>query len=1515
MIVLLIGNKTLYKMKLPANIEGSFVLSDPKTKNNLINIDAENGSWVLCDNSSVKLYTRSNERVSKATVKNDDSYFIDYEKERKIIYFTDICDKTFSTFKIKEDTKLIVGRNNTCNILYNNPYMQPEHFRISFVNGNWQLEIGQNAFVYLNDKLVMTNITRLNFGDQIFCYGLKICILNGYVLINNPLNLVTFNNTLERCVINAPSEDIDEEEEINEEDLYKDNDYYFNTPRLRRFNGTYELNVATPPAKQEPPEQNLLLTLGPAITMGLVSLITAFTNVSKVMSGKSNWTVLITPLATLMGSLLWPNLTRRFQKKNIIRKEKIRKEKYRKYIADKKEEIEKEKLNQTAILKEGLIPLQECYNIILNKKRTLWERKINQQDFLTIRVGTGDRPLDMNVNWNENEFEIERDPLIDEASKMVEEAKMLHDVPIGYSFFNKKATALMGDMNLVRVFTKDMLLQLMSFHSYDELKIVVFTNDENKKEWDAIKTLPHLFSNDKSIRFFGSNEDDQKMISNFLEEEFINRINNQKNVAIENENESETYSPYYLILTDDYMKIRKLGICDMILDEKTDLGFGFVILDTMLSHLPSKCINFIMIDKNYSGILRNELNDYYQQDFKKELDDSFDLQKCSEVLSNIPIEFQTDLRYIPTSLSFLEMYGVGKIEQLNIFNRWRMNDPTKSLRAPIGVNDQGNLIYLDLHEKYHGPHGLIAGTTGSGKSEFIITYILSMCANYSPNEVAFILIDYKGGGLAGAFENKKTGVRLPHLAGTITNLDKNELNRTLVSIQSELTRRQTVFNDARDELGESTIDIYKYQKFFREGKLKTPMPHLFIICDEFAELKQQQPDFMDNLISAARIGRSLGVHLILATQKPSGVVNEQIWSNTKFRVCLKVANPGDSNEVIKCPDASEITNAGRFYLQVGQNEIFVLGQSGWAGATYKPSDIVKQEYDRSITYIDEVGNVIRSVSSEAKNKKQTTATGDELTNILKYITDLAAKENLKADNLWLDSIPKDLSIKDVLSKYKIDGEHVNAIIGEYDDPSSQTQGLLTLPLYELHNTIVYGLTAANKETFIRTVVCSTSALYSSEDVNFYIIDFGSESFRVFNKFPHVGGVVFQSESDKLDKLFKMLDEEIINRKNLFVDYNGDYDIYNKNSGKKLPLYVVIINNYDVLKEQYASYEEMLLKLSREGKRYGVLFIITTTSKSGLFSRFLKNFEDEYVLDMNDKDEYSDILGRLGNVYPSDNPGRGLFKRDKILEYQVAQICDEENTVQYIKDEAEQLNKNNTYKAKQIPVLPEVLTLDMILDSNINIKNIPFGMEKETLKTAYYNFSSNKSILISSNELENTINPLKYLLKTFISMKNIAPILLDFEGDFESLKPYCSSYISTDFEKNIDTAINFIDEKIKGSQYYAVLIVCGLEKFKSKLDTNKITQLQNKINEVDNCKAVFIDTAFVLKKLAFEPWYTSLVQGNNALWIGAGIMDQGSVKISTFEKKYSEKINNEFGWLVKNGDGSLIKLVNGDAHEE
>ena len=233
------------------------------------------------------------------------------------------------------------------------------------------------------------------------------------------------------------------------------------------------------------------------------------------------------------------------------------------------------------------------------------------------------------------------------------------------------------------------------------------------------------------------------------------------------------------------------------------------------------------------------------------------------------------------------------------------------MAAPIGVKRNDEIVSLNISDKGngHGPHGLVAGTTGSGKSEILQTYILSIATLFHPYDVGFVIIDFKGGGMANQFAD------LPHLIGTITNIDGREINRSLLSIKAELVKRQEMFSAA------GVNHINDYIKLFKAGKVTKPMPHLIMIVDEFAELKAEYPDFMKELISAARIGRTLGVHLILATQKPAGVVDAQIWSNSKFKLCLKVQTKEDSNEVLKSPLAAEIVEPGRAYFQVGNNEI------------------------------------------------------------------------------------------------------------------------------------------------------------------------------------------------------------------------------------------------------------------------------------------------------------------------------------------------------------------------------------------------------------------------------------------------------------------------------------------------------------------------------------------------------------------------------------------------------------------
>ena len=237
------------------------------------------------------------------------------------------------------------------------------------------------------------------------------------------------------------------------------------------------------------------------------------------------------------------------------------------------------------------------------------------------------------------------------------------------------------------------------------------------------------------------------------------------------------------------------------------------------------------------------------------------------------------------NISMFKMLNILSVEDLDLKARWSASKVTKSMAAPVGVSKTG-IVMLDLHDKAHGPHGLVAGTTGSGKSEILQTYILSMATLYHPYEAAFVIIDFKGGGMVNQF------AQLPHLLGAITNIDGNAINRSLKSIKAELQKRQKYFAQA------DVNHIDKYIRKYKAGEVSEPLPHLIIIVDEFAELKAEQPEFMKELISAARIGRSLGVHLILATQKPAGQVNEQIWSNSRFKLCLKVQSKEDSNDCL-----------------------------------------------------------------------------------------------------------------------------------------------------------------------------------------------------------------------------------------------------------------------------------------------------------------------------------------------------------------------------------------------------------------------------------------------------------------------------------------------------------------------------------------------------------------------------------------------------------------------------------------
>ena len=775
---------------------------------------------------------------------------------------------------------------------------------------------------------------------------------------------------------------------------------------------------------------------------------------------------------------------------------------------------------------------------------------------------------------------------------------------------------------------------------------------------------------------------------------------------------------------------------------------------------------------------------------------------------------------------------------------------------------------------------------------------------------------------------------LPHTVGLITNLDGSAIKRSLVSIESELKRRQAIFAQASKKVGVSNIDIYKYQKLYREGTVTEPLQHLFIISDEFAELKTQQPEFMTQLVSAARIGRSLGVHLILATQKPSGVVDDQIWSNSKFRVCLKVQERADSMDMLKRPDAAELTDTGRFYLQVGYNELFELGQSAWSGAPYYPSDRVVKEKDHSVVVIDTNGHTIKQVKMDKKRALFQNAK-KQLDVITEYLRSIAEDEGIKIKPLWLDPIPALILLDEVKQKYKTTTEKfvLNPVIGEYDDPAHQRQCVLRLPLSKEGNTVIYGVAGSGKTTFLNGMIYSLITEHTPEEVNLYVLDFASETLRAFAKAPHVGDVILSYEAEKVSNLFKMLQSEVEKRKKLFADYGGDYVSYLKSSGKTLPSIVVAINNFAAFTEAYEEKEEAVSYLSREGTKYGVYFVLTALGTGAVRFRLLQNFKQLLVLQLNDETDYSSVVGKTDGLFPSKYKGRGLIKRDELYEFQLASLTENDAPFAFIQETCKGLvEKWEGETARKIPILPDKVNIEFLrnyVDTNKRL-NIPVGVEKNSLNVHRYPFHTAYISMVMSAGLEyqEFVSDMTALIGAATEVNAIAfdmpKVIGSVSGsvDVYTTAKECEDQIARLFELVLYRNNTYKEALERGDEVenfeHLFVIINSLSMLKAALSDQgkeKLALILEKGTIEYNVNIVIGEQVKNISSVSFEKWDKANVSPSDGLWIGNGITEQYQMKANKTTSEMHEDITPEFGYSLIKGKCVKLKLLNNKAEEE
>lgn len=1229
--VLISDMGTMYAAWLPAEKEGLHKFLDASGDDRLPFYVVYEEDWIVHVGREAYFWERSPDgeeipRGYTSVLKSQTSSNIRYGRETFFLYAETEYpgDYTYLPYYLEENADYVIGRSEDCHIWYPNSTVSRHHAKLHWGSYGWSvIDLNSTNGIFVNGKRVRQ--ADLHIGDQIFIMGLCLFIGAGYIAMNNHNGRVTFHTQKIRHI--ERQGDIMYEPP---EPLEKKTPLFDRKPRRLTPVKSDPIEIQLPPPPLGRNAIPMLLRLGNPMIMGGKALATG--NVLMAVS-----------------SLVIPSLTQGLTEKDRKEYEEKRGTRYREYLQEKRDEIEEEKRREEKLLIHNYPELNRVLEFPVTGER-LWERRRVDEDFLEIRLGSGDIPMIAKKKYAERQFEMDKDVLVDEMYILAENPVSLHDVPILLSLSKDYIIGMTGSRKRIIEMTRNLILQVAFTHSYDEVKIVLAADPAEARQLAFVRYLPHLWNNERSIRFLATEQSDTQEITKYLNQEFEGRLKDTKKRDL-------TKGVSYIVIALSKKLYNYIETMKDVLNEKEYHGISLI---AAFEGLPKECRRIIELTSD------NKLINYAAaetEDRRFELDTvnqrtlAFGLHR----IMNTRLMMDSAEFLLPTMVTFLEMYHAGRVEHLNPLKRWAENNPVQSLAAPVGVSSDGSLFTLDLHEKRQGPHGLIAGMTGSGKSEFIITYILSMAVNFSPDEIAFVLIDYKGGGLADAFEDKARGIHLPHLVGTITNLDGAAIQRSLLSIESELKRRQTIFKKAKSETAEGTMDIYDYQKLYRAKRVKEPLPHLFIISDEFAELKSQQPEFMNQLISAARIGRSLGVHLILATQKPGGVVNDQILSNTKFRVCLRVQDRNDSMEMLKRPDAAEIRQTGRFYLQVGYNEFFALGQSAWCGAEYTPQEEVIVEEDLSVQFLDNVGRTILRV----KPPETRTSTGTkQIVSIVRYLSDLAKREKIEPKRLWIDPLPAKLEYDTLAASYvRPDEEGVWALLGLVDDPEMQRQIPFHLNLLSFHNMFLCGNSGCGKSMLISIMLLDLVTHYSPAKLNYYILDLSAGALNAFRSMPHCGAYLTEKEDADVGRMFDLLKGITAERKQIFADAGvTNYSAYIQMAD--MPLIVVVIDGFTNIRNlsKGGDYFNFIHEYLRDAANYGFRYILSCNHTNEASAKCKQEMDYRLSLHAKDRYEYGDILETRCTITPPETAGRGVcILEGRPLEYQTAITDPNENS--------------------------------------------------------------------------------------------------------------------------------------------------------------------------------------------------------------------------------------------------------------
>ncbi|CAG7844922.1 ESAT-6 secretion machinery protein EssC [Pseudoclavibacter triregionum] len=961
------------------------------------------------------------------------------------------------------------------------------------------------------------------------------------------------------------------------------------------------------------------------------------------------------------------------------------------------DEIDEEHRLERAMRLKEAPSVAEIIDDAFSRGPLLWTRRPEHDAYLKLRLGIGSMAsrIEMKMPTSKKGLpEMWRD-----LRRLEAHGSTVHDVPVVENLRSSSNLGVGGQRAVAVGVARAIAIQIAGLHSPAELAIAAVASTESARDWHWLRWLPHVTGGHSPLGgepLAAGTEPVGRMTTALEDLLELRRTGSGPGAAASSGSADELPSPTLptvVLIVEDDAPVERARLIQLA-EQGPAYGIHLLWVAGSLARIPAACRTYLELSPAsgdaVAGFVRTGLG---VQPVVCDLVDHAGAEAFARALT--PVEDASaridDASDLPRSINFLSIVGTEIAESPDaILERWgethsiltgplaskQIGKQRSTLRAVFGMA-AGEPFAIDL--RTDGPHALVGGTTGSGKSEFLQAWVLGMATAHSPQRVSFLFVDYKGGS---AFAEC---TKLPHCVGIVTDLSQHMVYRALTSLRAELHYREHLFNRKKVK------DLIELE---RSGDTEVP-PALIIIVDEFAALVNEVPEFVDGMVDIAQRGRSLGLHMVLATQRPAGVIRDNLRANTNLRIALRMADEDDSKDILGTKMAAHFDSAtpGRGAAKTGPGRIraFQSGYAGgWTSGEKEPSRVLVEElrFGRAIQWEP-------PKDPDAARKKEELA---KRPNDMKRIvgTVMRAREIAEIPELrrpWLPELEPTYDLAQ-LPNPRLDTE---ILLGVCDRPAEQSQPTMSWFPDRDGNFAVMGTGGSGKSSALRTIAVSAGISAKGGPIHVYGLDFAGGGLAMLETLPHVGAVLSADEEDRIGRLLRTIQKEIDDRVLRYSEARAaTITEYRQIAGRpEEPRILILLDGFRLFRDTYESNIRMPFwpifeQIASDGRQVGVHLIITADRVGGIPMSLSSSIQRRLILRLTSRDDYASANVPKDILTPASPPGRGILDG---LELQLGVLGGDSNVAvqsRQLEALAASMRRAGLSEAPGVASLPEVV---------------------------------------------------------------------------------------------------------------------------------------------------------------------------------------------------------------------------------